>query len=297
MSPKPRGPVKVSFERSTIRISIGDIAPLHQITPAIKKGVKYRQICSSIKEIGIIEPPVVLRSSPQGNYVMLDGHLRMEACKDLGRSHLVCLIATDDEAFTYNRHISRLASVQEHKMIMRAIERGVPEKTIAKALDVGMPTLRAKTRMLEGICAEVVELMKDKHVPIHTFRVLKKMAPLRQIEAAELMISMNIFSQGYAESLLASTPKDKLLEPEKTKKARGLTDRQMDMMARESSSLDKEFKMVEQNYGGDHLDLVLTIGYLRKLVGNPRIARFLERNYEEIHSEFRRLIEAEQGAL
>lgn len=295
MSQKARGPVKLSFERTTLRISIQDIAPLHQITPAIKKGIKYRQIFSSIKEIGIIEPPVVIRSGQKGKYIMLDGHLRLEACKDLGREHLVCLIATDDEAFTYNRHISRLASVQEHKMIMRAIERGVPERTIAKALDIRMPTLHAKTHMLQGICPEVVELLKDKHVPIHTFGVLKKMTPLRQIEAAELMISMNIFSQGYAVSLLASTPKEHLIEPDKPKKVKGLTERQMDLMARESASLDKEFKMVEQTYGGDHLDLVLTIGYLRKLVDNPRISRYLERNYEEIHVEFRRLIDASQG--
>lgn len=296
MSQKPRIPVKLSFERTTVRVCVDDIAPLHVITPAVKKGIKYRQICSSIREIGIIEPPVVIRSSQKSKYIMLDGHLRLEACKDLGHTHLVCLIATDDEAFTYNRHVSRLASVQEHKMIMRAIERGVPEKTIAKALDIIIPTLRAKTQMLQGICAEVVELLKDKHVPIHTFSVLKKMAPLRQIEAAELMVSMNIFSHGYAVSLLASTSKEQLIEPEKPKKVKGLTERQMDMMARESATLDREFKMVEQSYGGDHLDLVLTIGYLRKLIDNPRVARYLERHYEEIHTEFQRLIDTSQSA-
>lgn len=296
MNPKARGPVKLSFERTTVRISIHDIAPLHQITPAVKKGIKYRQICSSIKEVGIIEPPVVVRSGQKGHYLMLDGHLRLEAYKDLGREYMVCLIATDDEAFTYNRHISRLASVQEHKMIMRAIERGVPETTIAKALDVRMKTLQAKTQMLRGICPEVVDLLRDKHVPIQTFYVLKKMAPLRQIEAAELMNSMNIFSRGYALSLLASTARENLVEPAKPKKVKGLTERQMDLMARESASLDKEFKMVEQTYGGDHLDLVLTLGYLRKLIENQKISRYLERHHEELHVEFRRLVAAGQGA-
>lgn len=296
MSVKSRGAVKLSFERKTLRIPINDIAPLHQVTPAVKKGIKYRQICSSIKEVGIIEPPVVLRSGEAGKYIMLDGHLRLEACKGLEHTHLVCLIATDDEAFTYNRHISRLAAVQEHKMIVRAIERGVPEKTIAKALDIRIQTLRAKTQMLHGICSEAVELLKDKQVPVHTFGVLKKMTPLRQIEAAELMIAMNIFSQGYATSLLASTPKEQLVEPNKPKKVKGLTERQMDMMARESTSLDREFKMVEQSYGGDHLELVLTIGYLRKLIDNTRVTRYLERNYEEIYAEFRRLVDSGQGA-
>jgi len=54
--------------------------------------------------------------------------------------------------------------------------------------------------------------------------------------------------------------------------------------------------MVEQSYGGDHLDLILAIGYLRRLVANPRIAKFLERNYEDIYAEFRRLVETTQSA-
>jgi len=31
------------------------------------------------------------------------------------------LISTDDEAFTYNKRISRLSAVQEHRMIAKAI--------------------------------------------------------------------------------------------------------------------------------------------------------------------------------
>ncbi len=128
--------------------------------------------------------------------------------------------------------------------------------------------------MLSGICPEAVELFKEKHIPTSTFRTLRRMAPLRQIEAAELMISMNNYSNGYATSLLARTPQQ-LLESDKPKKIKGLTERQMELMERKSASLDREFKMVEQSYGNDHLDLVLTIGYLRKLIGNPKVARYL----------------------
>ncbi len=41
--------------------------------------------------------------------------------------------------------------------------------------------------MLNGICAEVIDLLKDKSVNPHTFETLRKMRPMRQIEAAELM--------------------------------------------------------------------------------------------------------------
>ena len=50
------------------------------------------------------------------------GHLRIEALKDAGASEVECLVSTDDEAFTYNRQVSRLAPIQEHKMIRKAVD-------------------------------------------------------------------------------------------------------------------------------------------------------------------------------
>jgi len=44
----------------------------------------------------------------------------------------------------------------------------------------------------------------------------------------------------------------------------------MALVERESANLDREFKMVEQSYGTDHLELVLAKGYLAKLLGNAR---------------------------
>lgn len=51
-------------------------------------------------------------------------------------------------------------------MIRRAIERGVPEEKIARALDVNPQTVRRKFRMLNGICDEAVAILKDKACPI-----------------------------------------------------------------------------------------------------------------------------------
>jgi hypothetical protein len=39
------------------------------------------------------------------------------------------LIADDDEAFTYNKRVNRLATIQEHYMIVKAIERRFPKKS------------------------------------------------------------------------------------------------------------------------------------------------------------------------
>ena len=53
---------------------------------------------------------------------------------DLGHPDAACIVADDDEAFTYNKRINRLATIQEHLMIVRAIDRGVSEEKLAKAL-------------------------------------------------------------------------------------------------------------------------------------------------------------------
>ena len=65
-----------AFEDSTLRIPIADIIPLREFRPDVRKSVKYRQIAASIEEVGIIEPPVVVRDPlAKGRFRLLDGHL------------------------------------------------------------------------------------------------------------------------------------------------------------------------------------------------------------------------------
>jgi hypothetical protein len=287
----------MAFKEEGLRIAIADIQPLKVIDEAVRKSPKYAQIAASIREIGIVEPPVVAHDQSElRKYLLLDGHLRIDVLKALGESEVVCLISTDDEAFTYNKRVSRLAVVQEHRMIVKAVERGVSEERIAKALNVDVPSIVRKRRLLDGICPEVAEILKDRHVAIHTFSELKKMVPLRQIEAAELMIAMNKYTINYAKSLVAATPKDQLVEPDKHKRIAGLSDEQVALMERESVNLEREFRIAEKSYGTDHLDLVLTNGYLAKLLGNAKVVRYLAQHHSEILAEFQRLAEMEVAA-
>ena len=293
----PDTSVKMGFEKTGIRIPIEHIQPLRVVSNAVKKSLKYAQIAASIREIGVVEPPVVARDRADPEmYLLLDGHLRVEILKDMDETEVACLISTDDEAYTYNKRVNRIAIVQEHKMILKAVERGVSEERIAKTLNVDLKTIRQKVRLLDGICPEVVEILKDKHVPINTFRILKKMATLRQIEAAELMVAMNKYALSYAESLLAATPQAQLAESHKPKALRGLTEDQMALMERESANLDREFKIAEQSYGTDHLDLVLASGYLAKLLNNARVVRYLAQHQPEILAEFQRIAEIKKTA-
>jgi RepB plasmid partitioning protein len=178
-------------------------------------------------------------------------------------------------------------------MILKAIERGTPADRIARALNVDPSTLKHKIRLLDGICPEASDLLKEKHVATNTFWALKRMAPLRQIEAAELMVAMNKYSSTYARALLVATPQSQLAVGGKAKVSKGLTDEQVNLMERESANLEREFKIAEQSYGTDHLDLVLVKGYLAKLLRNARIVRFLAQHHQEFLSEFQKIADLE----
>ena len=289
--------VTMAFEEIQLRIAIADIQPLKLISDVVKGTAKYAQIAASIREVGIVEPPVVARDrSEPGKYFLLDGHSRIEVLKDMGETDVVCLVSTDDEAFTYNKHVNRIAPIQEHRMILKAVERGVSQERIAKALNVDVQSIRRKRHLLDGICPEVAETLKDKHIAIQTFIELKKMMPLRQIEAADLMVAMNKYTIGYARSLVAATPQSQLVESTKPKRVKGLSDEQIALMEQESLNLEREFKVAEKSYGTDHLDLVLTVGYLAKMMGNARVVRYLAQHHREILAEFQKIAGVEAAA-
>ncbi|MGV1951054.1 plasmid partitioning protein RepB C-terminal domain-containing protein [Agrobacterium vitis] len=287
--------VRLSFEDTSLRIPIVEIQPLKQLSPSILKSVKYAKIAASIAEIGIIEPPIVIRDRHNPDtFHLLDGHIRIEVLSKRGEKEVVCLVATEDEAYTYNRRISRLATIQEHKMILKAIEKGVPEERLARALNVNINSIRHKRNLLEGMCPEAVDLLKEKHVPLNTIAELKKMKPMRQIEASQLMIAMNKYSITYAQSLVTATPDSMLIRPKK--KIQGLNEEQIARLEQEAASLEREFKAIESGYGKDHLDLVLSIGYLSRVMSNARVVRFLAQFYPDILSEFQKLTELRKAA-
>ncbi|MBY5539356.1 ParB N-terminal domain-containing protein [Rhizobium leguminosarum] len=287
--------VPLSFENMSLRIPIAEILPLKQLSSAALKSVKYAQIAASIDEVGIIEPPVVIRDSQQHDkFHLLDGHIRVDVLAKRGDTEVVCLVATEDEAYTYNRRISRLATIQEHKMILKAIEKGVPEERLARALNVNISSIRHKKSLLEGICPEAIDLLKEKHVPINTIGEMRKMKPMRQIEAAGLMIAMNKFSVSYAKSLVAATSDSMLVSPKK--KIAGLSEDQISLMEQEAASLDREFKTIEHDYGADHLEVVLAVGYVTRIMANARVVRHLAQFYPDILSEFTKMITVRRAA-
>lgn len=280
------------FENDCVLLKLEQLLPCKALSKSVKSSKKYKQIAISIGEVGLVEPPVVARNPGNtASFLILDGHLRIAVLRDLEQTEVECLVSTDDEAFTYNKQINRLASVQEHAMIVNALKQGVPEERIAKVLSVNVSTIRRRSRMLNGVCEEATELLKDKNCPMALFEILKKMQPLRQIDAAEMMINMNNYSIAFATATLAGTPQNQLAEPNKPKTIKGMTSDAIARMEKEISRLQENMASIRDNYGKDHLELTVVKGYLKRLLENARVAGYLALNHPEYLPEFRSIIE------
>ena len=286
--------VRIGFDPNGVILPIGSILPLRQLKPGVRVTQKYQQILASVREVGIIEPLIVFPQDRKAEmYLLLDGHIRLEVLKELGQTSARCLISTDDEAYTYNKRISKLATVQEHLMVLTAIKNGnVSEGRIAKALNLDIASIRRKRDLLVGVAPEAAEVLKNRNVSPNIFAALRKMKPIRQLEAAELLVATNNFSVPYMKALLASTPAEMLVDPDKHKVIEGLTPEQIAKMEKEMDALHRDLKLIEASHGNEALNLVLARGYLTKLFSNARVVRYLTQHYGDIFHELQVIVEA-----
>ena len=276
----------LGFDLETYQVPIDDLMPCKKVPDGVMSTRKYRQIVSSIREIGIIEPISVLQPDPaKSEYILLDGHLRVLAFRELGRDTVPCLFAKDDETYTYNHRINRLSTIQEHYMIRRAIDRGVSKERLARAFNVNLSSINRRINLLEGICPEAIKLLQDHQFTPDVTRVLRNMKAARQVEAVELMIASNTITVAHADALLKATPPEQRTDvkpPPKEKKTAPIE--QIVKLEKEMSQVQESYKNAEENYGSELLNLVVAKGYITKLLANEAVNSYIARHQPEILS-------------
>lgn len=288
------GKVALAFDGRGKTVNLDQIIPTKRVKPERRRSPQYLRIHASIREVGLIEPLNVFPNKDgkeQEVFILLDGHTRLDILRELGHQEVFCLIANDDEAFTYNHKVNYMSPIQEHMMIVKTLERGVSEERIASTLNVDVPTIRKKRDLLEGICPEAVRLLKDRPIRAASIRELKKVRPMRQIEIAELLVASNNFSSVYCRCLLAATPADQLVEAEKPVQGARIKPEDLARIQREVDSVGREFRQIEETYGKNNLNLVLVVGYLRKILDTAAIVRYLSQRHPEILGQFQKLVE------
>jgi hypothetical protein len=62
------------------------------------------------------------------------------------------------------------------------------------------------------------------------------------------------------------------------------------MLEEQNEFLLRDLKSVEESYGTDVLTLTVSFGYLERLLGNPKIERYLERYHIDILRTLQKLL-------
>jgi ParB-like nuclease domain len=149
--------VRLGFERQTLTLPIVKIVALKSLREGVRVSKKFLQIVSSIKAIGLVEAPAVV-PDPQdaGQYFLLDGQLRIEALKQLGIETVDCLIANDDETYTYNKRVNRLPPISAGTMGDAALRGGSSMAVGMAANPQGAHQVgRHRDRPHAGLCPNV----------------------------------------------------------------------------------------------------------------------------------------------
>jgi len=284
--PKARS-VKTAFRSKIVMLEIKNLVPSKQLGKKEQSHHKYLQIAASLTAVGLIEPLVVFPAL-RGTYRVLDGHKRLEILTSRKIHEVECLIATDDEGYTYNRHANYLSSIGEHHMILRALEHN-SEGTIAAALNVDVSTIRKKRDLLDGICPEAADVLKARRVPPNVFAILRKMKPVRQTEAASLMVSSNLYSHRFAEALIAGTRDEMLVAPGKVSSARTFSADHKARIASETDNLLQTSKIVEEMYATEALTLSVCCRHIKRLLDNPTVSQYIAKTHPELSGELHSL--------
>lgn len=178
-----------------------------------------------------------------------------------------------------------LSLIQEHAMIMRAITNGVTAAQIAKALDVDIAKIKASLNLLDGIHPDAVELLKDKPITAGALRLFRKAKAVRQIDMAQLMVGANNFTKSYAEALVVGSRPEQLVEA-KNPKATGISAEEITRMEKEMELLERDYKLHQDQFGENALHLNGVQRYVKRLLDNARVKKFLGNRYPEILEEF-----------
>lgn len=125
-----------------------------------------------------------------------------------------------------------------------------------------------------------------------TFVELKKVKPMRQIEIVELMTAAGMYLSTYASALVGLTPEDQLAEESKTGKKPKTRSQNLARIEHEMRSIERDFVLMQDTHDRTVLELTLARGYLKKLLDNGKVVRYLTQKHADLLPEFQHIVEA-----
>ena len=90
-------------------------------------------------------------------------------------------------------------------------------------------------------------------------------------------------------SLASGTPADQLVGGNRTKQKHGISEEEITRMEKEMESLERDYRLHQDSFGENSLHLNAAQRYVKRLLENARVRRFLTNRYPELLEEFEEL--------
>ncbi|CNJ32668.1 RepB plasmid partitioning protein [Yersinia frederiksenii] len=272
--------IKQCFNNHFHLYPIASLLPSRSIPVNVRSSNKYKQILTSIAEIGLIEP-VMIFITENGEHKILDGHLRIEALKDLGITHAHCLISPVEDTYSYNKRVNHLTILQEQRMLQKAVESGVSVEKLCAVLGLSQGIINTRLRISEGISKEALALLADKNVSQNVFDVLKKIKLHKQIDFVSTMVTLNNFTKKFALSMLHALPAEYLVrKPDNAPDDKDMI-KTLARLEKEMAALQVETQDIENEFAENNLNLMVARSYIAKLLSKNEIIHWLYDNKSE----------------
>ncbi len=290
--------IKTAFHLEAIRLPLDCLREQRILKNHEKKLRSYSTILTTLQKIGLIQPLIVCPiKGNNAEYKLLDGHLRLHALRELGERDALCLISTDDERYTFDAQVNHISPIQRHKMIRQAVDDGVLPDRIAEVFEIDVKEVLSEVKLLDGIHPDAVELIKDKPIYSKAIKTLRRVKPLRQLEMAESMCAVNNFTYAYVLALLGGTRAEQMVSGRKANELNKVSPEAIVRMEKEMESLRVDFEQIEQSYSDNVYTLVVIQGYIKRLIKNESIKRFIDRNHHDMLPELQQIAEMDSLAV
>ncbi len=272
--------IKQCFNQQFQTFTIASLVHSKSLPINVKSSIKYKQILTSISEIGLIEPVIIFITDDDSKKI-LDGHLRIEELKDLDIEFVHCLISPVEDTYSYNKRVNRLTIIQEQKMLQKAIDSGVSIEKLSAVLGTSSVTLNSKLRISDGIAKEVMALLAEKSVSQSIFRILRKLKPYKQIEMVTTMININNFTQKFALSMLHAIAPEHLINKSNKESDNKDIGKTLARLEKEMAAIQIETQNIQDEYAENNLKMVIIRSHIIKLLSNNEILHWLYDNKNE----------------
>jgi len=283
--------------RSHVNVEGKDI-PIEMLTPLkerqinLKKHRGFQRIKSTIETVGLIEPLCVYKEA--NGYVILDGYLRFKALQELDITTVPCWIHKDKEAYTYNRMVNRLSTVQQSRMLHQSLDT-LDRKTIEQVFGLKTIGYRLATNILSQLHASIIKAVDKGAISRRCATQLTHVKKERQEHILKEMKRTSDYSISFARALIIKTTPEMRSQKGQANKPWAGNNEKKKQLVEKLEEVQNRYDFYSNLYRQYSTDLLRLCVYARKLISNETIARHLEDSFPEILDRLQSIVFDTQG--